>query len=342
MTTRVAIVGSGRMGRGICVAYLSKGVDVALIDVKPREAQGHASAREAAQTEIDKALETMRGQGLLDGHGDPGTVGHFTSEHLGEALAGAELVFEAVPEVLEVKRDVLAAMEPWLDDSAVIASTSSSFVSTQLAAMVARPQRLANAHWLNPAYLVPLVEVSPHPGTGEDALQRLMSALRDVGKIPVLCSPAAGYIVPRLQTLLMNEVARMIEEGAATAADIDKATRFGLGIRYAAMGVAEFIDFGGMDILHHASRYLSGELGPRFASPDIVARKLETYQVGARTGTGFYDWSGVDLDAYRGALTRRLVERVGLAVSDGDATGPAALRDGTAPVRPSDAGPAAG
>ena len=93
--------------------------------------------------------------------------------------------------------------------------------------------------------------------------------------MPVVCGPAPGYIVPRLQALIMNEAARMVEEGVASAEDIDKATRYGLGLRFAAMGVVEFIDFGGNDILYHASRYLAAALSAeRYTAPAIVDRLM--------------------------------------------------------------------
>lgn len=321
MSASVAIIGSGRMGRGIAAAYVAAGRDVALIDIKGRDAAGYAAARDTAEAEVQACLATLRDHGLLQAGADLGTVDHHTPDTLAAALAAAQVIYEGVPEVLEVKREAFAMIDPHLRADAVIASTSSTFVSTELAAMVARPGRLVNAHWLNPAYLVPLVEVSPHPGTDPDATDLLVAELKSVGKVPVLCSPAAGYIVPRLQTLLMNEVARMIGEGVATAEDIDKATRFGLGIRYASMGVAEFIDFGGMDILFYASGYLSRELGPRFECAPIITEKMAADQVGARTGVGLYDWSGVDLETYRNTLTKRLVDRIDLAVADQEETG---------------------
>ena len=113
-------------------------------------------------------------------------------------------------------------------------------------------------HWLNPAYVIPVVELSTHPGTAAAVLARAKALMESIGKLPVVCGATPGYIVPRLQALVMNEAARMVEEGVATAEEIDKATRYGLGLRFAALGVVEFIDFGGADILHHASREMVG------------------------------------------------------------------------------------
>jgi 3-hydroxybutyryl-CoA dehydrogenase len=112
--------------------------------------------------------------------------------------------------------------------------------------------------------------------------------------------------VPRLQALVMNEAARMIEEGAATAAEIDKATRYGLGLRFAALGVVEFIDFGGADILHHASREMSASIDARrYQAPAIVERMVAEGRLGLKTGSGFYDYAGRDLGAYRADVLSR-------------------------------------
>ena len=127
--------------------------------------------------------------------------------------------------------------------------------------------------------------------------------------VPVLCKPSPGFIVPRLQALLMNEAARMVEEGVATAEEIDKATRWGLGFRFASIGVVEFIDWGGGDILHYASNYLREALGDeRFAAAPVIGRNMATGATGLRAGKGFYDYAGRDRDAYRRETLTRFVD----------------------------------
>ena len=172
--------------------------------------------------------------------------------------------------------------------------------------MVTGPARFLNAHWLNPAFLVPLVEVSPGAETDPEVTRRLVSLLEGIGKIPVVCKASPGFIVPRIQALAMNEAARLYEEGVASAEDIDKATLFGLGFRFAILGMLEFIDWGGGDILHYASRYMADATGEkRFEAPDIIGRNMEEGRIGLRTGAGFLDYEGVDVAAYqRERLTR--------------------------------------
>jgi 3-hydroxybutyryl-CoA dehydrogenase len=231
-------------------------------------------------------------------------------------LAAAELVFEGVPERIDAKRDAFAALNAHCRSDAVLTSTTSSILVTQLAELVHRPERFLNMHWLNPAYVIPVVELSTHPATSPAVLAQTKALLASIGKLPIVCGATPGYIVPRLQALVMNEAARMIEEGAASAEEIDKATRFGLGLRFAALGVVEFIDVGGADILHHASREMAATVdAARYAAPAIVGAHVAANRLGVKTGSGFYDYAGRDLAAYRRdvlARTLAMVRHAGL------------------------------
>jgi 3-hydroxybutyryl-CoA dehydrogenase len=217
-----------------------------------------------------------------------------------EVLKNSDLIFEAVPETLEAKRQAFSRICELASPQAILASTTSTILVTDLVPLVTRPERLLNAHWLNPAYLIPLVEISVHPGTDKAVIEKLKTLLEDAGKVPVVCGPTPGFIVPRLQALVMNEAARMVEEGAASPEDIDKATRYGLGLRFSAIGVVEFIDYGGNDILYYASRYLAERVSAeRYTAPEIVQRLMREGHLGLKTGQGFYDYRGRDGRAYR-------------------------------------------
>ena len=173
------------------------------------------------------------------------------------------------------------------------------------------PERYLNAHWLNPAFLVPLVELAPGRDSDPGAVDRLKTLLLSIGKVPVLCRASPGYIVPRIQALAMNEAARLVEEGVATAEEVDKATRYGFGFRFAVLGLLEFIDWGGSDTLYHASQYLTEATGEtRFATPAIVEATMAAGRTGLATGRGFYDYRAVDVHAYRQARMRAFVAQL--------------------------------
>ena len=300
---RIAAVGAGRMGRGIAIAFAYAGHRIALVDLRERSDDAWQRLRTEAMDEIAGSLAGLAAQGVLTPEQVPAIAQRVQLVRAPEApmaLAAADLVFEGVPETLAAKREAFDHLNRHCRDDAILTSTTSSILVTQLADLVRLPQRFLNIHWLNPAYVIPVVELSCHPQTAPAVLARAKSLLEEIGKLPVVCGASPGYIVPRLQALIMNEAARMVEEGAATAEEIDKATRYGLGLRFAALGVVEFIDFGGCDILHHASREMSASLDKgRYAAPAIVDRMVADGRLGLKTGSGFYDYQGRDVTAYR-------------------------------------------
>ena len=291
------------MGRGIAIAFAYAGHRISLVDLRERNDDAWQRLRTEAMDEIAGSLAGLAAQGVLTPEQVPAIAQRVQLVRAPEApvaLAAADLVFEGVPETLAAKREAFEHLNRHCRDDAILTSTTSSILVTQLADLVRLPQRFLNIHWLNPAYVIPVVELSCHPQTAPAVLARAKSLLEEIGKLPVVCGASPGYIVPRLQALIMNEAARMVEEGAATAEEIDKATRYGLGLRFAALGVVEFIDFGGCDILHHASREMSASLDKgRYAAPAIVDRMVADGRLGLKTGSGFYDYQGRDVTAYR-------------------------------------------
>jgi len=310
---RFVAVGAGRMGRGIAIAFAYAGHRIALVDLRRRSAADWQRLCDEARAEIRASLDTLAALGAFapeQAEAIAARVELVDADGAAAALAEAELVFEAVPETMAAKRDAFDVINRHGRDDAIVTSTTSSILVTQLTPLVRGPQRFLNMHWLNPAYLIPVVELSTHAGTDATVLARTRALLESIGKLPVLCGPTPGYIVPRLQALVMNEAARLIEEGAATAEEIDKATRFGLGLRFAAMGVVEFIDFGGSDILHHASREMAASIdAQRYAAPAIVAQQVAQGRLGLKSGSGFYEHTGRDVAAYRrDVLARTLAQ----------------------------------
>src|SRR6478736_6374192 len=300
---RFAAVGAGRMGRGIAIAFAYAGHRISLVDLRPRSDEAWQKLRGEARAEIEASLAGLAQLGVVDAAqaaAIAARVEFVNAAAAPAALGAAELLFEGVPETLEAKRDAFEWLNRHCRDDAIITSTTSSILVTQLAALVRRPERFLNMHWLNPAYVIPVVELSCHPGTDAAVLARTKALMEAIGKLPVVCGASPGYIVPRLQALVMNEAARMIEEGAATAEEIDKATRYGLGLRFAALGVVEFIDVGGCDILHHASREMAASIDAnRYKAPAILDKMMSEGRLGLKTGSGFYDYAGRDLAAYR-------------------------------------------
>ena len=307
----IGAAGAGRMGRGLAVVFALAGHDVALVDLKSREdAEAYLAA---AADEIRNTLGMLVACGMISAD----AVGRVADRvqcvahsDAADAMAKADVIFEGVPEVLDAKREAFAFISDAAMPDAIIASTTSTILSDELQGMVSHPERFLNAHWLNPAFLVPLVELSPGSETDPDVTASLVSLLERIGKVPVVMKASPGFIVPRIQALAMNEAARIYEEGVASAEDIDKATKFGLGFRFAILGMLEFIDWGGGDILHHASRYMADATGQdRFEAPEIIGRNMAEGRLGLRSGSGFLDYDGMDVPAYQ---QERLTAFVGM------------------------------
>jgi 3-hydroxybutyryl-CoA dehydrogenase len=315
MREPVACLGAGRMGRGIAVVFAYAGHDVSLVDLKTRDSASFEKLSGDALNEVRTVLGTLAGFGMFD----PTAVETLMTRvsvvpqrGVQAALSSASIIFEGVPEVLDLKRAALARASQLAGPKPIIASTTSTILVDDLSSAVAHPERFLNAHWLNPAFLVPLVELSPGKHTAAAVTARVKVLLKGVGKVPVVCAARPGYIVPRIQALAMNEAARMVEEGVASAEDIDKAVKYGFGFRFAVLGMLEFIDWGGGDILYYASRYLTGALGnERYAAPDIVERNMAEGRRGLRDGAGFLNYEGLDVEVYRRERLKALVDLLG-------------------------------
>ena len=310
----IACLGAGRMGRGIAVAFAYAGHDVAMIDVKAgRSTEQFGKLATEALDEVRKTLQSLTRFGLLketEAKTIVARVSVVPANGSTAALAAAEMVFEGIPEVVELKRDVLGTASRAVGPDVIIASTTSTILVDDLSGAIEHPGRFLNVHWLNPAYLIPLVEISPGKATDSNIVARVKMLLEGIGKVPVVCAATPGFIVPRIQALAMNEAARMVEEGVASAEEIDKAIRYGFGFRYAVLGLLEFIDWGGGDILYYASRYLEGALGSdRYRAPEVISNNMRDGRIGLRSGAGFLDYSGLNVDEYR---EKRLAELVNM------------------------------
>jgi 3-hydroxybutyryl-CoA dehydrogenase len=309
---RVAVIGAGRMGRGIALSCTLAGVPSVLVDLKKRPAEDFARIEAEASAEIERDLGFLARIGFLDERRLPALrsgVRILPQARAAEAVSGCDLVFEGVPETEEAKREAFAWIGGAASADAIVASTTSTMGVDALAAMIPGPGRFLNAHWLNPPHLMPLVEISVGKATEPAVAQRMRAALTSLGKVPVLCSASPGYIVPRIQALALNEAARLVEEGVASAEDVDTAVRVGFGLRYAVLGLLEFIDWGGNDILYYASGHLSRTIdAERYRAPAIIERNMREGRNGVRDGEGFYDYRAMDVDAYRAGRLERLVK----------------------------------
>ncbi len=311
MIETVAVLGPGRIGRQIALACALGGCRVRLVDLKPRPDGAASAALADARREIARDLGLMAEEGVIKA-GEIAPALERIEDHVGlEGLGDCGFVQEALPERIELKREVFARLAGRVAPDAVIASTTSTISPAHLADAVPGPERFLVAHWLNPAHIIPLVEVVPGALTAPAVVERTLAFLRGLGKTAVRCADSPGFIVPRIQVLLMNEAVRLVEDGVATPEEVDLAIRAGLGFRYATVGVFEFIDWGGVDILYRASQFMTRATGDeRFQTPRLVEEKMARNELGPKTGRGFFEYAGEARERFETAKVRALLRQL--------------------------------
>jgi 3-hydroxybutyryl-CoA dehydrogenase len=283
VTGRLAVLGMGTMGRGIAQVAAQAGYAVAMYDP-------HAEQLTAARTSIEKTLEKGVSLGKVTDADRKTTLARIrTAADLAGAVRDATVVIEAAPEKLDLKRDLFAAIEPLAPADALLASNTSSLSITALARGLKRQERFLGLHFFNPVHLMALVEVVRGQETSDATVEAGVAIVRALGKEPIVVRDAPGFASSRLGITLGLEAMRMVEEGVASAEDIDRAME--LGYRHP-MGPLKLTDLVGLDVRLGIAEYLHAELGSEtFRPPEILRRLVAEGKLGKKTGRGFYDWS---------------------------------------------------
>jgi 3-hydroxybutyryl-CoA dehydrogenase len=277
LPARVGVVGGGQMGAGIAHAFLAAGSAVVV-----REAS--AAAARAAEQRVRASLEKAADRQRLDRDLDEVLGGLVVTTDLA-ALAGAELVIEAVPEDAALKARVLAELETVA--TGVVATNTSSLPVGELAAALSDPTRFLGLHFFNPVPLSSLVEIVVPEGAGPDLPARAAGWVRALGRTPVTVRDSPGFATSRLGVALAMEAIRMVEQGVASARDIDVAME--LGYRHQ-MGPLRTTDLVGLDVRLAIAEQLHDRLGPRFEPPQMLRDLVNAGHLGRKTGRGFHDW----------------------------------------------------
>lgn len=267
------------MGAGIAHALLLAGCEVVLVE---RDAEAASSAR----GRVARAVEASVGRGLLAR--PDGALSRITFGTSASGLAGAALVIEAVPEDVSLKIATLLSIEAAVADDAVIATNTSSISLDALGNEMRSPERLIGLHFFNPVPASKLIEVVVAGRTRTELARSAAEWVRELGKTPVVVRNAPGFASSRLGVALGLEAIRMVEEGVASAEDIDAAMTLGYGH---STGPLRLTDLVGVDVRLAIARYLAAELGPRFAPPALMVEMVERGDLGRKTGRGFYTWS---------------------------------------------------
>jgi 3-hydroxybutyryl-CoA dehydrogenase len=282
MIRQVAVIGAGTMGHGIAQVAAAAGCTVVLIDTTD-ELVEHAVDRIAAN--LDQGIK--RGK-LGEADRDAALARISTATDATAAVADRDLVIEAVPERIDLKRAVVTNVEAAVADDCIIASNTSSLSIDELQHGMRKPERMLGLHFFNPVHINPLVEIVRGSATSPETLQSATEFVRRIGKDPITVKDSPGFATSRLGVLLGLEAMRMIEEGVASAEDIDKALE--LGYRHP-MGPLKLTDLVGLDVRLDIARYLHEKLGAdQFRPPRILEEMVAQGKLGKKSGQGFYKW----------------------------------------------------
>ncbi|RYJ19554.1 3-hydroxyacyl-CoA dehydrogenase family protein [Halogeometricum borinquense] len=277
----VAVLGAGTMGHGIAQVSAMAGHDVMMRDIESEYVQNGLDAIEEnlrGGVERDKVTEAEMAA----------TLDRLTgTTSLGDAVADADLVVEAVPEDMELKQETMREVEGFADDDAVLATNTSSLSVTEILSALEHPERGIGMHFFNPVHIMALVEVVVAEQTDDGTLDLAHEFVDDIDKTAVEVRDSPGFASSRLGVALGVEAMRMVQEGVASPEDVDAAMELGYNHP---MGPVELGDVVGLDVRLGILEYLREELGERFRPPQILKRKVRAGKLGKKTGEGFYVW----------------------------------------------------
>lgn len=275
---KVTIVGSGIMGSSIGLLCAISGLEVVLVDLEK-------SILERSLDLIKEGLQVLISFSLCK-KGESEIIQKLSFQtDLKEGVKGADFVIEAVPEKIDIKRDIFKEIEKACDDKAIIASNTSGINVFEIAGLK-RPERLIITHFFNPAHIIPLVEIVLGPETSERTLSLTEAFIKGLGKRPIVLKKfCPGFIVNRIQRAIGETVLEMIEEGIIEPKEIDLAVKLTLGVRLPILGVLQTFDFQGLDMLYDAMRFY-GRVFP------FIEEKVKRGELGVKTSKGIYDYKG--------------------------------------------------
>lgn len=290
----VAVIGAGLMGHAIAQEFALGGLAVRLCD---RNEEILGAAKRAVAVDLDALVRA----GIIDGERvAPALERVRTTSTLATALAGADLVVEAVSEDLPLKRRLFAEMDELCPAGVILASNTSSYMPSLLASAVRRPERLLVTHYFNPAHLLPLVEVVPNPQTAPEVVDRVVRLLARIGKTPVVVRrEVPGFVGNRLQMAILREAMAIVEAGIASPADVDAVVTAGFGRRLGVAGPFAIADMAGLDVNLRVMEELLPSMAAGREPPRMLQEAVAAGRLGTKSLAGVYDWTAESARAAR-------------------------------------------
>ncbi|PGZ98142.1 3-hydroxybutyryl-CoA dehydrogenase [Bacillus pseudomycoides] len=281
MIQNIAVIGAGIMGSGIVQALAMGGKCVKMYDVSEESIQ-------KAYKGITTSLERFVKAGRMSEEDKEQVLANIVSTiTLAEACKDVELVIEAAPENLQLKKEIFKQLDSYASQSTILATNTSELSVTAIASATNRSGKVVGMHWFNPAPVMKLIEIVKGVDTEEHTIQAVKELAEAIGKETVVVKDVQGFVTSRAIAVHLLECMRMYEEGVGSKEEIDKAIK--LGLNYP-MGPFELADYVGLDTLLFASQGLSEAFGDRFRAPQTLVKLVEAGHLGRKTGKGFYDY----------------------------------------------------
>ncbi|MGQ0569008.1 MAG: 3-hydroxyacyl-CoA dehydrogenase NAD-binding domain-containing protein [Armatimonadota bacterium] len=282
----IALVGAGTMGPGMAAVFTSHGFETRLADIK-------LEILDRARGTVDTVFATLAGGGLLDAAQiDAAKARLRYTLDIGEGVRGADFVVEAIPERLDLKQRLFKEIESQVSSEAILASNTSGIPITELGKAVARPERVVGMHWSNPPHLIPVIEVIRGERTSDATVDATRGVVERLDMIPVLVRrDVPGFVENRILYAIMREALHLLEEGIASAEDIDTITKWGIGYKLAVIGPLELLDVAGLDIYDSVASYLNADLSSRRDVSPLIRQKVEAGELGIKTGKGLFPYT---------------------------------------------------
>ena len=304
---RVMVIGAGVMGHGIAQAFAMNGYRVDLVEAKQE-------ALDQGLGWIKANLETAVELGRLVASEVEPILGRISPGLDAAAIApGADFVAEAATENLELKLELFKLLDRTVRPEVVIASNTSSYDIDELAAAVRHQDRIIGAHWFHPPPITPCVEVIAGNCTGPKAIETTTALLQDLGKFPTACKSAPGFVANRIQLAMAAEALKIVEEGLAEPADVDRIVKSSFGFRLSAFGPFEIIDQAGVDVYQAVFQYLHQKLQrDHFKPSPLLGELIDQGKIGLKAGRGFYGYADGAAEQIKKERDKRLFDRTEL------------------------------
>ncbi|MCP4132083.1 MAG: 3-hydroxyacyl-CoA dehydrogenase family protein [bacterium] len=284
---KIAILGSGAMGHGIAQVCITAGYEVSMMDIKQEFLdKGVAGVTKSFEFLVGKEKMTQDAM-------DAALALLSTTTEIKESVAGAQMVIEAVPEIMDLKKSVFKQVSDAVSQDVILVTNTSTMSVSEIGAVVANPSRFAGLHFFNPVNRMKLAEIIYGDDTSDATINILYKVTEKIKKIPVkVLKDRPGFIVNRINAPVQPLLSAILDEGKISPDSID-AVQKNLGIK---MGAFELLDFVGLDITYHCMKYYEETLSPEWKPGVYLSNKIENKELGLKTGKGIYDWSSGKAD----------------------------------------------